>query len=65
MKIRSHIQQHAAAFVAIIATLITAVNLACSQPLQPEVLYTFIDDLGDNRYPYAGLTQGADAISTA
>jgi uncharacterized repeat protein (TIGR03803 family) len=57
MKNYSHIQRHAAAFVAIIATLITAVNLASAQPLQPQVLVSFTNPPAN---PSAGLVQGPD-----
>jgi len=59
MKMRSDLRQHRpAALLAALGALITAVNLACAQPLQPEVLASFN---GTNwAYPEASLTLGND-----
>jgi uncharacterized repeat protein (TIGR03803 family) len=50
--------QPAAALVAAVAALITALNLLCAQPLKPEVLVSFNGTNGAN--PEAALTQDSD-----
>src|SRR5215831_3671579 len=51
-------QQSAVAILAAVGGLITIVNLACAQPLQPEILFSFKATNGAS--PYAGLTLGND-----
>jgi uncharacterized repeat protein (TIGR03803 family) len=59
MKTRLYMrQQLTVALIAAACGLITAVNLAHSQPLHPEVLFSFNGTNGS--CPYAGLTQGTD-----
>jgi hypothetical protein len=50
-------QASARALVAAVGGLITATNLACTQPLQPEVLFTFPNAPST---PYRNLIQGSD-----